>query len=217
MRFIAGLSHLSKLRGLKGDLIFEDVHMHVQPGTFVLDGVKVQSSTLEKVEKTVEQVICTALDPCNLVCKKVFNTIVQWVQLDQLAHASGDFTPYIEGGNFRVHAEHIDVDLSLPVKMLIFAAADALLPLGGFVSVVLMIVGKIFADRAVTGFVDNTNNTGVIDRPIPGTQMHFRASATQVDWPEGAWRSTATSKWRKPNVGQGKVARDSGGKPVAGI
>ncbi|WP_426398224.1 hypothetical protein ACN9M1_05940 [Ralstonia sp. R-29] len=171
--------------GVKGDLIFEDAQMHVQPGAFVLDGIKVQSSTLEKVEKTVEQVLCTALDPCNLICKKVFNTVVQWVQLDQLAHASGSFTPYVEGGNFRVHAQHIDVDLSLPVKALIFVAADALIPLGGYVSVVLMIIGKIFADRAVTGFVDSTSNTSVIDSPIPGTQLHFRAAAALIDWPDG--------------------------------
>ncbi|MEX3943308.1 hypothetical protein AB4Y44_27915 [Paraburkholderia sp. BR10937] len=174
--------------GLKGDLIFEDAHMHVQPGRFVLDGIKVQSSTLQQVENTVTETICTVVDPfnlCNQVCNAVTKTVIDWVQLDELGHASGDFSPGIKDGNFVTDANNINVDISLPVKLLIFTTADALLPVGGFVSVVLMIVGKILADRAVTGFVDNETETGVIDRPIPGTQLQFRAAATKIDWPDG--------------------------------
>ncbi|HYD05914.1 MAG TPA: hypothetical protein VEC60_09315 [Reyranella sp.] len=171
--------------GIKGDLIFHDAHMHVEPGWFVLDELKVQSKTLQRIERVVETVICTAIDPCNAFCRNVFETIIEWVQLDQLAHASGRFAPYVQDGRFRVDASGVDADLSLPIRLLIFTGASALLPLGTFVGIFLIVIGKILLGKVVTGLVEKQDATAMIDRRIPGTPLHVRADATTITWPDG--------------------------------
>jgi hypothetical protein len=168
-----------------GNFIIFDVGMHAEPGAFVLDHIKVQSSLLQKIVSTVETVICTAIDPCKAFCKKVLNTVIQWVQLDQIAHASGRFSPKVDADNFRV-ASGIDVDISWPLKLFVFTAADALIPLGGVVSVVLMVVGHSLLDRDITSFVDSESEAGVLDRPIPGTRKRVVAAASKITWPDGA-------------------------------
>ncbi|GGD75355.1 hypothetical protein [Rhizobium anhuiense] len=170
-----------------GDIVTHDARMHVEPGAFVLDNLEVQSSTLEKIEHEVTRTICTAIDPCNLWCEKVVETVIDWVQLDQLANAHGRFRPYVDGGNVRVDASGISVNLSYPVAVLVFLAADALLPLGSLVTATLMILGKLFLDRTVTQMVDAQSFTLAIDQPIPGTGLRAKAKPRAFTWPDGTF------------------------------
>ncbi|ESW67181.1 hypothetical protein X771_15040 [Mesorhizobium sp. LSJC277A00] len=171
--------------GITGDLIFHDAHFSVQPPFLVIDEIKVQSRTLQRVEETVERVICTALDPCNSWCRKVVETIIKWVQLDQLFHASGRARPYILHGQVRVDATGVDIDPSFPFALAVFTAADALIPLGGIISIVLMVIGKVLADKTVTGIVDRQSWDLVIDRPLEGTGLRVHAEAREIIWPAG--------------------------------
>ncbi|WP_316164974.1 MULTISPECIES: hypothetical protein [unclassified Bradyrhizobium] len=171
--------------GIVGDLIFHDAHFSVQPPYFVIDEIKVQSRTLQKVEEVVERVICTALDPCNSWCRKVFETVIKWVQLDQLFHASGKARPYILNGQLRVEASDVDIDPSFPFAVLIFTGAEALIPLGGTIALILMVIGKILADKTVTGIVDQQSWGLVIDQPLEGTGLRVHAEAREIDWPSG--------------------------------
>ncbi|WP_374652319.1 hypothetical protein [Dongia sp.] len=173
--------------GVKGDLIFHDAHLHVEPGSFVLDNIEVQSRTLQQVERLIEKLICTAIDPCDAYCESVFETVLEWVQLDQLANAHGRFSPYIDSGHFRVDASGISVNLAAPVALLVFLAADSLIPLGGVISVVLMVVGKVLADRAVENMIDEKDWQLIIDQPVPGTGLQARAIPRLVTWPDGAF------------------------------
>jgi hypothetical protein len=178
--------------GFLGNFTVFDVGMHAEPGAFFLDHIKVQSSLLQEIVSTVETVICTALDPCNVICKKVLNQVIQWVQLDQVAHASGQFSPKVSGGNFQVDASGINVDISWPLKAFVFTAANALIPVGGLVSVILMVIGHILLDKDITTFIDNESTAGVLDRPIPGTSKKVVATAQTITWPDGVMAIQAT-------------------------
>lgn len=173
--------------GIVGDLIFHDAHFSVQPPFFVIDEIKVQSRTLQRVEEVVERVICTALDPCNSWCRKVFETVIKWIQLDQLFHASGKARPYVLNGQLRLDANDVDIDPSFPFAVAIFTGAEALIPLGGVIATVLMVIGKILADKTVTGIVDQQAWDLVIDKPLEGTGLRVHAEAREIVWPAGCF------------------------------
>jgi hypothetical protein len=184
-RYMEGLPVKPNSGGIVGDLIFHDAHFSVHPPSFVVDGIKVQSRTLQRIEETIEKVICTAIDPCNSWCKKVFETIIRWVQLDQLFHASGSAQPYVLNGQLHLAANNIDIDPSFPFALLIFTSAEALIPLGGTISIILMIIGKVLADKTVTGLVDQQSWDMVIDQPLDGTGLRVRGEARELVWPNG--------------------------------
>ena len=170
-----------------GYILTHDARMHVEPGAFVLDNLEVQSSALEKIEREVTRTICTAIDPCRAWCEKVVETVIDWVQLDQLANARGRFSPYVDSGNVRVDASGISVNLSYPVAVLVFLAADALLPLGSLVTAILMVLGKLLLDRTVTEMVDAQSFTLVIDQPIPAAGVRAKAKPRALTWPNGTF------------------------------
>lgn len=179
--------------GVKGDLIFHDAEIHVEPGFFVLDNIEVQSRTLQKVEKIVEKIICTAIDPCNSFCENVFETIIEWVQLDQLANARGRFAPYVDAQRkLRVDASGISVNLSAPVTLLVFTGVNAILPLGAVATAALMVVGKVLLDRAVEEMIDGESVDLVLDQPMPGTALRAVARPREIAWPDGTFAIMAT-------------------------
>jgi len=170
-----------------GYILTHNVRMHVEPGAFVLDNLDVQSSTLQKIEHEVTRTICIAIDPCNAWCNKVVETVISWVQLDQLANAHGRFSPVVDSGKIRVDASGISVNLSYPVAVLVFLAADALLPLGLLVTAILMVLGKLLLDRTVTGMVETKSFNLAIDQPIPGTGVRAKAKPRAFTWPDGTF------------------------------
>lgn len=170
--------------GIVGDAIFHDVRLHVTPGQFVLDNATVVSRTMQTIEKDVEKVICTALDPCNLVCSKVIEKIYQIIELDEYASASGYCVPYIAGTVFRVNAQNIHVSLGIVLEAFLFTAGDAFLPLGAVVTPILMVIGNMFLDRVVTNIIDDQGQINeVVNKPIPGTNLTVKAAPRTVTWP----------------------------------
>lgn len=185
--------------GVKGDLIFHDAEMRVEPGYFVLENIEVQSRTLQQVTKVIEKVICTAVKPCESLCESLFETIVEWVQLDQLANARGRFSPDVDAaGKLRVDASGISVNLSAPVALLVFTGVNAILPLGAVATATLMVVGKMLLDRAVEEMIDGESVDVVLDQPMPGTALRAVARPREIVWPSGTFAIMATCELVAP-------------------
>lgn len=170
------------------DLYTYGVRMHVQPGAFVIDSLKVQSRTVQQVVDTVVSTVCDAIDPCHLVCRKVAREVVHIIQLDEVFEVTGSLAPYVDGTHVRVHTDNLDIHISYSWAVAIFTAVDALLPLGGVISAVLVVAGQMMLDKTVDQFVnDSTGLDLLVDQNVPGTALRARAAPRAITWPDGTF------------------------------
>lgn len=170
------------------DLYSYDVQLHVQPNAFIIDSLKIQSKTIQTVTDIVTTTVCDGIDPCHLICRNVAKEITHVIQLDEVFEVHGSFTPYVEANHIRVHTDNIDVHISYTWQAILFTATDSLLPLGGIISAVLIVMGEALLDKTADGFVNNLDGLDLlIDQPITGTNLRLRASPRNITWPTGTF------------------------------
>jgi hypothetical protein len=141
------------------------------------------------------------LDPCNLWCRKVFETIIEWVQLDELAHARGYVAPCVKDGRIRINkdASHLDVNLAYwAYLLLVFTGEAAFGTLGVIVALLGIIIGKMFLDRVIDRWIENYAGFNTfIDKPVPGTSLKLQAFVRDLGWPTGTFAVFANASFSK--------------------
>lgn len=167
-----------------GTFIINDVRLSLGYDCLNVENVEIQLRVFDIFQKEVRKVICYLMGgACGI---KVCDTILEYVmeevlQLDQLANIHGTLTPRVKDKKIYLDPD-LDADVARWAMFVIYSLGATILPAGGLITPILMIIGDVMLDRKVNEMVSETTIDAFVKQSFPNSNLSVEAYASDIAW-----------------------------------
>lgn len=167
-----------------GTFTINDARFSVRQGGIDVENIELHLRLLDRTQRQVREIVCYLLGgACGIrVCDEVLRWVMEEVlQLDQIGNVNGWIGLEVRDGKIWPDP-HLQTNYARWAWVFVPVTAGAIIPLGGSLTIIAMLIGRVFLNRWVNEIVSEESLNTIVDREIPSANLRVSAHATAIRW-----------------------------------